>query len=427
MKRRRVVLATLGVLLVGAVAASLILRPGDGYPTTPEGWAVRWDAAMRAAGRTPGEGWDAWVALTEELRPVIDGTGVIDPDTDRVQELFDDLVAAGQITAPTPDGVGTATVLDFAIDTARVPRSLARQMIQPELDRAIQGSDPDAFVLWMHRGWAISRACVLTPSIIGVLVQLAINGLLFEPLESWLFDHDGWHDPRAVDLILEMPLIDLQAAVLLETEVSLALMAGAVRSASVLDSRDQMRRYEEFMQQWLTSLNSPDSEEQSRLDDLVRKYESSGLFMWRRGALAESVPSIESLNRLAAVNRARRDSLLLRVAIERYHRDAGAYPDRLQDLVPSQLAVIPSDPLAPDGRFRYRVLAPDPSAAGSYLLYSVGVDGVDDGGRENPVDAVRGLGTPDVGGDHVFGPSRRKRPHQSNPETDEDPATPSEP
>lgn len=426
MRRRRVVLATLGVLLAGAIAASLIFRPGDGYPTTPEGWAARWDAAMRAAGRTPGEGWDAWVALTEELRPVIDGTGVIDPDTDRVQELFDDLVAAGQITAPTPDSVGTAKVHDSVVDAARAPRALVRHVIHPELDKAIRASDRSAFVLWMHRGWSISRASVSTPGIIGVLIQIAINGLLFEPLESWLFDHDGWQDPRAMDLIREMPMIDLQAAVLLETEASLALMAGTVRSASVLDSRDQMRCYEEFMQQWLTSLTSTDPNEQSKLDDLVRKYESYGLFMWRRSALAESIPSVVSVNRFTAATRVHRDGLLLRVAIERYNRDKGVYPERLEDLVPEHIAAVSPDPFAPDGQFRYRLLVGEASA-GPYLLYSVGVDGKDDGGWENPTDAARGLGRPDIDGDHVFGPSRPKTAEEPSPDPVEDPGFPAEP
>jgi hypothetical protein len=422
-----VVLATLGVLLAGAIAASLILRPGDGYPTTREGWAARWDTAMRAAGRTPGEGWDAWVALTEELRPVIDGTGVIDPDSERVQRVFDNLVAAGQITAPTPDGVGTEMVLESLVEVAQIRRALVRQVIHPELDRAIQEVDHDAFVLWMRRGWSVSRSCVSTPSVIGVLVQMAINGLLFEPLETWLFGHEGWRDPRAVDLLLEMPLVDLQAVALLDTEISLGLMAGAVRSASVLDSRDQMRRYEEFMQQWRTLLSSPDPSEQSRLESLARKYDSSSLFMWRRGELAASVPPVDSLNRIATASRVLRDGLLLRVAVERFNRETGNYPERLEDLIPDQLAAIPSDPFASDGQFRYRVLSGDASAAGPYLLYSVGVDGIDDGGRENPADAARGLGRPDVGGDHVFGPRRPKTAEDPDAEPVPDPAPQDEP
>jgi hypothetical protein len=61
------------------------------------------------------------------------------------------------------------------------------------------------------------------------------------------------------------------------------------------------------------------------------------------------------------------------------------------------------------------------------LLYSVGVDGIDDGGRENPADAARGLGRPDVGGDHVFGPRRPKTAEDPDAEPVPDPAPQDEP
>jgi hypothetical protein len=60
--------------------------------------------------------------------------------------------------------------------------------------------------------------------------------------------------------------------------------------------------------------------------------------------------------------------------LERFKRARGGYPQKLEELVPDFTARLPLDPCG-GGAFRYRCDAP-----GSYLLYSVGLDGRDDGG-----------------------------------------------
>jgi len=66
------------------------------------------------------------------------------------------------------------------------------------------------------------------------------------------------------------------------------------------------------------------------------------------------------------------------LAIKRYQLRHGRYPSELGALVPAFLPAIPRDPA--DGKpLRYR-LHPD----GSFLLYSIGEDGVDDGGDASP-------------------------------------------
>jgi hypothetical protein len=66
------------------------------------------------------------------------------------------------------------------------------------------------------------------------------------------------------------------------------------------------------------------------------------------------------------------------IALERYRLAHHAYPAALRDLVPALLHEIPMDGM--DGHdLRYR-LNPD----GTYLLYSVGEDGVDNGGDPTP-------------------------------------------
>jgi hypothetical protein len=79
------------------------------------------------------------------------------------------------------------------------------------------------------------------------------------------------------------------------------------------------------------------------------------------------------LNRVL-LSEAWRKVAIVAIALKRYELRHGTLPKNLNALVPEFLAEIPSDPM--DGKpLRYR-LNPD----GTFLLYSIGRDGVDDGG-----------------------------------------------
>jgi hypothetical protein len=67
--------------------------------------------------------------------------------------------------------------------------------------------------------------------------------------------------------------------------------------------------------------------------------------------------------------------LEIEFALRAYSLDHRQYPDTLAALSPNYLPTIPADPYASSGTFRYK-RTPE-----SYLLYSIGPDGVDDGGK----------------------------------------------
>lgn len=67
--------------------------------------------------------------------------------------------------------------------------------------------------------------------------------------------------------------------------------------------------------------------------------------------------------------------LLTAFALRAYHLDHGTYPAVLSSLVPDYLAAVPNDPFALSGPLRYK------RVGAKYLLYSVGPDAKDDGGR----------------------------------------------
>ncbi|HRJ70649.1 MAG TPA: hypothetical protein PLS03_00410 [Terrimicrobiaceae bacterium] len=91
------------------------------------------------------------------------------------------------------------------------------------------------------------------------------------------------------------------------------------------------------------------------------------------------VPTLRSsLHRFAMIDTAR-NLTIAALAIRRYQIDhGGALPAALEALVPEYLSAVPQDPLA--GRpLRYQVLDPD-----GFLLYSAGLDGIDNGGDASP-------------------------------------------
>lgn len=77
-------------------------------------------------------------------------------------------------------------------------------------------------------------------------------------------------------------------------------------------------------------------------------------------------------------NQTQNDLLLITLALHAFQLEHGRYPASLLELAPTYLKKLPDDPYAAQGTFKYLVKGK------SYLLYSVGPDGRDDGGT--PID-----------------------------------------
>lgn len=91
-----------------------------------------------------------------------------------------------------------------------------------------------------------------------------------------------------------------------------------------------------------------------------------------------------------------RDGRRLALAIEIYRGQHGGLPPTLDALTPEVLAEAPRDPWAADGRYVYRL---DDASPLGYVLYSVGADGVNDGGvRDGP------MLSPEPGTDQLLAP-----------------------
>lgn len=96
---------------------------------------------------------------------------------------------------------------------------------------------------------------------------------------------------------------------------------------------------------------------------MARRFRRNSTFV----STFEVFPAAECNFKLAVVG----------IAIHRFYQKYKALPSRLADLVPAFLPDVPADPLG-DGPLRYRI-EPD-----GYRLWSVGTDGVDNNGVDDP-------------------------------------------
>jgi len=80
----------------------------------------------------------------------------------------------------------------------------------------------------------------------------------------------------------------------------------------------------------------------------------------------------------AARNDAGNALLLIALALRAFQLEQGRYPARLTELVPAYLKQVPADPFGSGGALGYR------RSGATYVLWSIGPDGKDDGGR--PID-----------------------------------------
>lgn len=104
-----------------------------------------------------------------------------------------------------------------------------------------------------------------------------------------------------------------------------------------------------------------------KIPDLSGLFSSGGL-----GRAVERMIQVEAAGHLTVAA----------IALKRFQLQHGKWPETLGELVPEFISAMPIDPY--DGKsLRYH-----PNVDGTYLLYSIGDDGVDDGG--NPTNAASG-------------------------------------
>lgn len=130
----------------------------------------------------------------------------------------------------------------------------------------------------------------------------------------------------------------------------------------------------------------------SRADRRADPFDENAVFQtlgWRFMPLNMLMPALGRAIDARDVNDCEIAGTIIMLALEQYRAEIGRYPDSLDELSPSILEEIPSDPFSVDG-FVYRKLADDPAGKG-YVLYSIGADGVDNNAATDSIEPRLGL------------------------------------
>ncbi|MHC4702293.1 MAG: hypothetical protein ACYTFQ_17130 [Planctomycetota bacterium] len=132
--------------------------------------------------------------------------------------------------------------------------------------------------------------------------------------------------------------------------------------------------YLDLMDGYFKALRLPLHERQQAVEAVVARLESTSK---ARVMLRQIMPALARVASLETRSIARLRTAEVGLAVQRYHLATGTLPGKLADLVPAYLESVPKDPF--DGNeLRYRNLDP------GFVVYSVGEDLSDDGGKEKP-------------------------------------------
>jgi hypothetical protein len=140
-------------------------------------------------------------------------------------------------------------------------------------------------------------------------------------------------------------------------------------------------KYLELLGEMIAASREPFPEARQRVDQIDQKLKA---MVGTRNPLEKLKYVVTSLL-TPAINKAfdaiarvvaRRDALVTAIAAERYRLKAGAFPTKLDELVPDYLPAVPTDPFSGQP---LRMLASPEEVA----IYSVGINGTDDQGVEN--------------------------------------------
>ena len=160
--------------------------------------------------------------------------------------------------------------------------------------------------------------------------------------------------------------------------IPLGPLVALYKAAGLADSDAAI--YLDLMDGYLKSSQLPPHERQEAADavgDRLRSTSKAHVLLHTIMPALSRVTTIElrTIARLRAADAA--------IAVLRYRLATGKLPDKLADLVPAYLENIPKDPF--DGnKLRYKKLDP------GFIVYSIGEDLSDDGGKEKPSKTAKG-------------------------------------
>jgi hypothetical protein len=247
-------------------------------------------------------------------------------------------------------------------------------------------------------GQLIRFAHVLSgPRVAADLASAQSERYFFDDLIHRMYTDDGHGDGRmtlegARLLPALTPIVTGEASPLNLLPVASSLPLVIASRAEMLD------KYNQFMDQSEANLREPMRQvDWSSWQAQFANMRQSPVQIVHFVLVNNLFPSLESVQKTCERYLGDRDGALVGIALELYHRRHGKYPASLSELTPDYVPEVPADRITGDP-VKYRLINGKP------IVYSVGADRIDDGGKRiagqheldparwnvKPADAARG-------------------------------------
>jgi hypothetical protein len=429
------------VLVVASlgVASYLFIDFGPRW-TAPTDFAEQHAALVRSAASTPdrplkGDGnWPLFVRIRDNTIAAHErvlggqsdrmGAGIVwpdlfmpdsrEPDPTKAQAIIDALEADGvfkdlDLFASDPRAVRR---LDDANPQLGDPndfstiRQLARMSVYRFRADAAAGRHADARV-HIRRALGLAQFLSVQASTLAAMNADSIAGLMMGTMRDAVIAHTiPEPDIAALQAIAESYIpSDLAHSLQGNRLIGLSILYRTLPETRVLSrSRAaQMHKLDHLYNQLIAAIPLPASERRAIEKAIAESSDATALI--ETDALLQIGTSVFEMNDMFHLERAANITLL---AIERYRALNGRPPATLADLG-ALLPTIPPDPFSKSGL----VYRPDPASPRGYVLYSTGLDGIDDGRKQNPRYNYGALSPEGGGTDYLLFPPFQRPPKQA--------------
>lgn len=366
----------------------------NGYPTAPRGGTIRPQLSTvcslppaRAEGDEIVEFEMGRIEALRLLRACRDGG------------VFEEL----QALAESPRAVEPIVVgLNQPMVTALIPtlgdaRQLAR-LCGDRMDMATLAGDRAEFVEALEHALALARLKHHEPFLISSLVGIAIEALAYNRVRTLLARHPPAEWLDAMDAAIARQPVPRTMEFVLEGE----RLAAMDTTAWLFSDPDHVRwgRFSSTVRRMAggTFMSIPEyrlgtyRENVNAINEMWADFQAHAkLERFQRPRAVDDEPSLAMVAMLTpAVGSARRanDQIELdrrgyrvMAALERHRHAHGEYPAALADLAPALLSEVPIDPWSGKPLCYVRIDPATDRHGREYLLYSVGFDGQDNGGK----------------------------------------------
>jgi hypothetical protein len=155
----------------------------------------------------------------------------------------------------------------------------------------------------------------------------------------------------------------------------LAMLAMPVTNMVVASRSEMTEMYERLTDRAQQRLETPlwEPADSPTIDDEIRAMQTGPLSKMRYLFVNLLFPGYDALRSRYTMSQGERDGVLIGLALELYHREHGKWPANLAELSPRWLPHIPVDRITGE-LLKFKIVDDRP------IVYSIGVDGNDDGG-----------------------------------------------